>query len=91
MVQDVQVHGGTQVVDVGHKDVLLTLSNQLVQQTRVVEAGVDVPMAGGVPAISALPIHAKALGYRKERLFVYARVPGERTDSDSNTSILQHS
>lgn len=82
VVQDVQVHGGTQVVDVGYKDVLLALSDQLVQQTRVVEAGVDVAVAGGVPAVSVLSTRAQALGYRKERLFVYARVPGERIDSD---------
>lgn len=31
LVQDVEVDGGAQVVDVGHEDVLAALSDQLVQ------------------------------------------------------------
>lgn len=50
VVQDVEVDGGSQVVDVGHKDVLFALRNQLVQQARVVEAGVNVAVPWRVPA-----------------------------------------
>jgi len=80
VVQDVQVHGGTQVVDVGHKDVLLALGDELVQQARVVEAGVDVPVAGGVPHLAAVPRQAQVGGYREEGLLVYAWVPGGEED-----------
>ena len=75
LLQDMQVDRGTQVVDVGHEDVLLTLSNELVQQARVVEAGVDVPMTRGVPHLSTLPRKAQLRGDREEGLFIYTRVP----------------
>lgn len=75
LVQDVEVDGGAQVVDVGHEDVLAALRNQLVQQARVVEAGVDVPVAGGVPGLRVGPVHAQICGHREEGLFVDARVP----------------
>lgn len=32
MVEDVQVHGGPQIVDIGHEDVLLALGDELVKQ-----------------------------------------------------------
>lgn len=78
VMQDVQVDGGSQIVDVGHKDVLLALRDQLIQQARVVEAGVDVAVTGRVPALCVLPSHAQGCGHGKERLFVDARVPGQR-------------
>ena len=47
-VEDVDVGGGAHVVDV--EDVLLALFDELLQQARVVEALVDVAVAGRVPA-----------------------------------------
>lgn len=82
VVQDVQVDGGSQVVDVGHEDVLLALLNELIQQTGVVEAGVDVAVPRGVPALRVLPIHVQLSGHGEEGFFVDARVPahkGEKT------------
>lgn len=75
LVQDVQVHGGAQIVDVGHEDVLAALSDQLVQQPRVVEGGVDVAVAWRVPALGALPVHTEAGGHGEQRLLVDAGVP----------------
>lgn len=76
VVQDVEVDGGSQVVDVGHEDVLLALLDQLVQQARVVEAGVNVTVPRRVPAFCALSVHAEVCGHGEEGLFVDTRVPG---------------
>ena len=76
MVEDVQVHGGAQVVDVGHKDVLLALGEQLVQQARVGEAGVDVAVARRVPGLRVLPARPQVPGYGQQGLLVDPRVPG---------------
>ena len=65
-MQDVEVDRGPQVVDVGHEDVLAALGNQLVQQTRIVEAGVNVPVAGRIPGLCVLPIHAQICGHGEE-------------------------
>ena len=81
VVQDVQVHGGSQVVDVGHEDVLFALRDQLVQQARVVEAGVDVSVARRVPALWRLARHVQVRGDGEERLFVDARVPVQRRET----------
>lgn len=78
LVQDVEVHRGPQVVNVGHEDVLAALRDQLVQQARVVEAGVNVPVAGGVPGLGVGPVHAQVRGHREEGLFVDAGVPLRR-------------
>lgn len=77
VVQDVEVHGGSQVVYVGHKDVLLSLLDQLVQQARVVEAGVDVAVTGRVPAVRVLARDVQISSYGKERLLVDAGIPGQ--------------
>lgn len=79
-----QVHGGAQVVDVGHKDVLLALRDQLIQQARVVEAGVDVAVTRRVPGLCVLPAHAEAGGHGEEGLFVDAGVPEEGGGAQSN-------
>ena len=39
LLQDVEVDGGTQVVDVGNEDVLLSGSDELVEQSRVAAEG----------------------------------------------------
>lgn len=70
-----EVDGGSQIVDVGHEDVLFALLNQLIQQARVVEAGVNVAVTGRVPTLCVLPGHSQVCGHGKERLFVDARVP----------------
>lgn len=75
LVQDVEVNGGAQVVNVGHEDVLAALSDQLVQQARVVEGGVDVAVARWVPTLGALPVHTETGGHREQRLLVDAGVP----------------
>lgn len=62
VVEDVQIHGGTQVVDVGHEDVLLALGDELVQQARVVEAGIDVTVARRVPGLRILACQAQVCG-----------------------------
>lgn len=77
-MQDVEVHRGAQVVDVGHEDVLAALRDQLVQQARVVEAGVNVAVPGRVPGLSVLPPHAQVCGHREEGLFVDAGVPVQK-------------
>ena len=71
-----QVHRGAQVVDVGHEDVLLALGDELVQQARVVEAGVDVAVARRVPGLRVLPRQAQVGGDGQKGLFVDARVSG---------------
>ena len=58
-VEDVDVGGGAHVVDVGDEDVLLALFDELLQQARVVEALVDVAVAGRVPAGSQHDTHAQ--------------------------------
>ena len=73
-----EVDGGSQVVDVGHEDVLLALLDQLVQQARVVEAGVNVPVSRRVPAFCTLTVHAEVCGHGEEGLFVDTRVPGQK-------------
>ena len=50
-VEDVEVHGGAEVVNVGDEAVLLTLLHQLLQQPAVVEGLVKVAVARRVPAI----------------------------------------
>ena len=79
MVEDGEVHGSPQVVNVGYEDVLLALGQQCVQQARVVEAGVDVPVPRGVPGIGVRPLHAQVAGDRKQGLLVYPWVPGLNT------------
>lgn len=54
VVKDVKVHSGTQVIYIGYKNIFLPLCNQVVQQTRVVEASIDVSMAWGIPALCVL-------------------------------------
>ena len=50
-VEDVEVHGGAEVVNVGNEAVLLTLLHQLLQQPAVGEGLVKVAVARRVPAI----------------------------------------
>lgn len=54
VVKNVKVHSGTQIIYIGHKNIFLPLCDEVVQQTRVVEAGVDVSMAWRVPALRVL-------------------------------------
>ena len=48
-VEDGEVHGGAQVVDVGQEDVLPALVNHLLHEPRVVERLVEVSVAWWVP------------------------------------------
>lgn len=79
VVQDEEVHGGAQVVDVGDEDVLLPLGEEFVQQAAVLEAGVDVAVTRRVPALRVLAARPHVLGDRQQRLFVDPRVPETRT------------
>lgn len=54
VVKNVKVHCGTQVIYIGYKNIFLPLSDEVIQQTRVVETGVDVSMAWGIPALCVL-------------------------------------
>lgn len=79
VVQDEEVDGGAQVVDVGHEDVLLPLSDEFVQQPRVGEAGVDVSVTRRVPGIRVLAAHPHVLSYRQQGLLVDPRIPARTT------------
>ena len=50
-VEDVEVHGGAEVVNVGDEAVFLPLLHQLLQQSAVGEGLVKVAVARRVPAI----------------------------------------
>lgn len=54
MVQNVEVHSGSQVIYIGYKNILLPLCNKVIQQPRVIEAGIDVSVAWGIPALRVL-------------------------------------
>lgn len=54
MVQNVEVHSGSQVIYIGYKNILLPLCNKVIQQPRVIETGVDVSVAWGIPALRVL-------------------------------------
>lgn len=54
MVKNVKVHSGTQIIYIGYKNIFLPLSDKVVQQTRVIETGVDISVAGGIPALCVL-------------------------------------
>lgn len=75
VVEDVQVHSGTQVVDVGHEDVLFPFSDELLQQARVIEAGVDVSVSRWVPSLGALSDHAHVLRHWQQRLLIHPGIP----------------
>lgn len=79
VVEDEEVHGGTQVVDVGHKDVLLPLSDEFVQQPAVGEAGVDVSVTRRVPGLGILAVHAHVFGDGQQGLLVDPWIPERRT------------
>lgn len=88
LVQDVEVDRGPQVIDVGHEDVLAALRDQLVQQARIVEAGVNVAVPRRIPGLRLLPVHAQVCGHREEGFFVDARVPVHKTSSAFQASSL---
>lgn len=49
IVQDVQINGGAQIVDVRQEAILATLADELLQQARVLERFVEVTVAGRIP------------------------------------------
>lgn len=75
LVEDEEVDSGAQVVNVGHKDVLLPLSDELVQQAGVGEASVDVAVSWRVPGLAVLTTQAHVLGDGQQRLLVDPWVP----------------
>lgn len=54
MIKNVKVHSGTQVIYIGYKNIFLPLSNKVIQQTRVIETGVYISVAWGIPALCIL-------------------------------------
>lgn len=62
VVEDEEVDGGAQVVDVGHEDVLLPVSDEFVQHATVGEAGVDVSVTRWVPGLPVLSAHPHVFG-----------------------------
>lgn len=54
MVKNIKIHSCTQVIDIRHKYVLLPLSNQSIQQARIIETGIDVTMPWGIPCLCTL-------------------------------------
>lgn len=78
VVEDVQVHGGAQVVDVGDEHELLPLRDQLLQQSRVIEAGIDVTVTWGIPRLRVLPTHTQSTRHRQQGLLIYSGIPAER-------------
>lgn len=59
VLEDAEIHNGTQVIDVGNKDDLLALGDQLVKHTRVVQRLEQISVTGRVPGINSV---IKALG-----------------------------
>lgn len=49
VVENVEINSGTQVIDIGNKEVLFALSNQLVQETRVVDGLVQITVTRRIP------------------------------------------
>lgn len=75
VVKNVKVHSGTQIIYIGHKNIFLPLCNEVVQQPRVVEAGIDVSMAWRVPALRVLSWVRDILGYWQQSFLVNSGVP----------------
>ena len=78
---------GTQIVRIGHEEVLLAFRNQLVHDTRVVECIVQIAVTGWVPVLLVI---ISTLWAREEGLFVDAGVPGliEGCDPDLLVSVF---
>ena len=77
VIKNVKVHSGTQVIYIGYKNIFLPLSDQGIQQTRVIETGVDVSMARRIPALCVLSWVRHILGYRQQCFLVNSRIPGK--------------
>lgn len=73
VVEDTLVDGGTQIVDVGDKDVLLAVGDELVEESRVVERVEQVSVTGGIPVGN---VAIGVAGGGEERVLVDARVSG---------------
>lgn len=81
VVEDALVDGGTQVVDVGDKNVLLAIGNELIEESRVVERVEQVSVTGGVPVGN---VAVGVAGGGEERVLVDARVSGLVEGQDLN-------
>ncbi len=77
VVQYIQVYRCSQVIDVGDKNVLLPFSDELLQQTRVIKAGVNVTMTRRIPHICILSCHSHVISYRQQWLLIYPWIPGK--------------
>lgn len=75
MIKNVKVHSGTQVIDIGYKNIFLPLSNKVIQQPRVIETGIDISMAWGIPALRILSWVRYILGYWQQSFLVNSRIP----------------
>jgi len=73
LLQDVEVDGGSQVVDVGDEDVLLSGSDELVEQSRVVQGVHDVSVTGRV---ETRVVRIGLLGDGQQGVLAHSRVLG---------------
>lgn len=51
VVEDVEIDGSAEVIDVGDKEILLTLAEQLIEETRVIKGLVQVTVTRRVPLL----------------------------------------
>ena len=87
VLQDAEIHNGTQVVRVGQEDVLDATLEQLVKGARVVERLKDVTVTGRVPVLQG---SVEALGGGEQRVLDDTGVTGlvEGDDVDVVTLVL---
>lgn len=55
MIKNIKIHSGTQIIYVGHKNILFAFSYKGVKQTRVVETGVNITVTWRVPSFCIFP------------------------------------
>lgn len=87
-VEDVEVDGGSQVVNVGEEDVLLALFDELIEKTRVLEGLIEVTVTWRVPAFEVVVLNV--LGDWKVGFLVNSWVSGltESVDRDIDVGVL---
>lgn len=78
MVQYKQVYSGAQVIDVGDENVLLPFSDELLEQTGVIKASVNIAVTGRIPHIRILSSHSHILCNRQQGFLVNTWIPGEK-------------
>lgn len=88
VIQYIQVYCCAQVIDVGDKNIFLPFSDELLQQTRVIKAGVNVTMTRWIPHICILSCHTHVLSNRQQRFLIYPWIPGKFRERKSEILIF---